>query len=99
MNVIKIDGQGQEEIILSDEFDITNFDNLDSGQFKLIKYLDPYGNSTFGGDRTQPNYRRCPGMVRISSLFTPFFLDTFSVSFPKFHVSASTPSRLGCLVI
>ena len=46
--VVKIDEEGQEEKKLSDEFDIMNFDNLDLGQFKLIKYLDPYGDSTFG---------------------------------------------------
>ena len=46
--VIKIDEDGREEKKLSDEFHIINFDNLDFGQFKLIKYLDPYGDSTFG---------------------------------------------------
>ncbi len=39
------------------------------------------------------------GFVSRSSLFTPFFLDTFSVSFPKFQVSASTAARLGSLMI
>lgn len=46
--VVKIDEEGREEQKLSDEFDIINFDNLDLGQFKLIKYLDPYGDTTFG---------------------------------------------------
>ena len=49
--VIKIDEHGQEEKKLSSDFEIRNFDNLDPGDFKLIKYLDPYGDSTFG--RTQ----------------------------------------------
>ena len=46
--VIKIDEEGREQKKLSEEFDIINFGNLDLGQFKLIKYLDPYGDSTFG---------------------------------------------------
>ena len=34
----------------------------------------------------------------MSSLFTPFFFDTFSVSFPKFQVSASTAATPDLLV-
>jgi hypothetical protein len=49
--VMKMDERGQKEKALSSEFEIEGFDNLDSGKFKLIKYLDPYGDSTFG--RTQ----------------------------------------------
>ena len=50
-SVIKIDEQGKGEKKLSDEFDITDFANLDLREFKLIKYLDPYGDSTFGSSQ------------------------------------------------
>ena len=45
--VVKIDEEGREEKKLSDELDIDGFDTLDFKRFKLIKYLDPYGDATF----------------------------------------------------
>lgn len=45
--VVKIDEQGREEKKLSDELDIDGFDTLNVNKFKLIKYLDPYGDATF----------------------------------------------------
>lgn len=45
--VAKIDEQGREEKKLSDELDIDRFDSLDTKKFKLIKYLDPYGDTTY----------------------------------------------------
>lgn len=39
------------------------------------------------------------GLDNRSSLFTPFFLDTDSVSFPKFQVSASTAARRGLVTV
>lgn len=45
--VIKINKEGREEKKLSGELDIDGFETLDSNRFKLIKYLDPYGDTTF----------------------------------------------------
>jgi|GEM_PF-3247477 hypothetical protein len=44
--VIKINESGKEEKKLSTEFEINNWDNLDLKQFRVAKYLDPYGDMT-----------------------------------------------------
>ena len=46
--VLKFSGQGKEEKKLSDEFVIKDFDRLDIKNFRAIKFLDPYGDTTIG---------------------------------------------------
>lgn len=68
--VIKIDEQGREEKKLSDEFEILNFDGFDLSQFKVIKYLDPYGDMTFGSrqfDDLLADLRQLEKMNRVES--------------------------------
>jgi hypothetical protein len=45
--VIKEDENGNSEEQLSEEFHISGTDILYSSNFRVIKYLDPYGDTTF----------------------------------------------------
>jgi hypothetical protein len=47
--VIKFNAHGKEDKKASSEFYIHDFDDLDISKFKAIKFLDPYGDYTFGG--------------------------------------------------
>lgn len=45
--VIKEDSNVKAENTLTSEFRLTNTEILFNGQFKVLKYLDPYGDTTF----------------------------------------------------
>ena len=45
--VIKEDFEGNEIEKLSDEFRLSNIDVLYNSNYQVIKYLDPYGDTTF----------------------------------------------------
>ena len=45
--VIKEDFKGKAETTLTDEFRLSNTAILFNGQFRLLKYLDPYDDTTF----------------------------------------------------
>jgi hypothetical protein len=51
------------------------------------------------GSQYHFNYRRRCRPVKNIIIIHPFFFDTLSVSFPKFHVNASTPARLFTRVV
>lgn len=44
--VIKEDFKGNAENNLKDEFTLSNTEILHNGQFRILKYLDPYGDTT-----------------------------------------------------
>lgn len=45
--VIKEDYEGKEKITLTGEFRLPNTEILFNGQFRILKYLDPYDDTTF----------------------------------------------------
>jgi len=45
--VIKEDFEGKAETTLSDEFRLSNTEILFNEQFRILKYLDPYDDTTF----------------------------------------------------
>ena len=45
--VIKEDYEGKAETTLTAEFRLSNTEILFNGQFRILKYLDPYGDTTF----------------------------------------------------
>ncbi len=47
--VIKEDFEGKSENTLTGEFRLSNTEILLNGKFSLLKYLDPYDDTTFNG--------------------------------------------------
>ena len=45
--VIKEDHEGKAETTLTGEFKLSNAEILFNGQFRILKYLDPYDGTTF----------------------------------------------------
>ncbi|MCR6639691.1 MAG: hypothetical protein NVV82_12095 [Sporocytophaga sp.] len=46
--IIRFNGQGKKDARLSQEFEIKGFDHLNLKNFRVIKFLDPYGDYSIG---------------------------------------------------
>ena len=49
--IVKINARDTKEKYLEEELEVDNWKNLDFSDYKLLKKLDPYGDTTFKADQ------------------------------------------------